>query len=313
MMKIIVLCGGVSSEREVSLNSGAAVADALNCNGYDAETYDVRSIDRFVRDWEGLGADGAFVALHGGWGENGRIQAVMEAFNIPYTGSGPEASMLAMDKTAAKLLFAAAGVASPEGFTAVRGAECVELASGLLKKYGKIVVKPNDDGSTVGLSFVTDISEYAAALEAAWAHKPRALVERYIAGEEATVAVWEKEDGETVALPPVHIKPKTGFYDYKNKYTHGCTEYVCPADFTDEVNDKLRAGALAAHKALGCRVYSRVDFRVTPDGGGFALEANTAPGMTSTSLVPKAAKACGISFGDFLSSIIRRSFSIQRG
>ena len=221
--------------------------------------------------------------------------------------------MTGMDKRLAKALFAEAGVRVPDGFTATRECENEALAAEYLKKYGKLTVKPNGGGSTVGLSFITDIADYGRALDAVWQLEDLALVEQYIPGEEATVAVWEREDGTVEALPAVHIKPKSGFYDYKNKYTHGCTEYICPADFTDEVNARIAADAVAAHNALGCRGYSRVDFRITPEGEAYALEVNTAPGMTSTSLVPKAAKARGIAFGDFLSAVIRRSFSIKRG
>lgn len=312
-MKIVVLCGGTSPEREVSLNSGASVAEALNGCGCDAQIFDIKSIKDFVLSWESFNADGVFIALHGGWGENGRIQAVLESFGIPYTGSGPEASMLGMNKQLAKELFREAGVKTPEGFIASRARPNSGLASEFLKKYGKLAVKPNCGGSTVGLSFVTDMKEYRDALKKVWELEESAIVERYIPGEEATVAVWEREDGKVEALPTIHIKPKSGFYDYRNKYTHGCTEYICPADFSAEINARLASDAVAAHCALGCRGYSRVDFRITPEGHAYALELNTAPGMTATSLVPKAAKAHGVEFGDFLSAVIKRSFAIKRG
>lgn len=313
-MKIAVLCGGVSPEREVSLNSGAAVAEGLREAGYEAETCDVKSIASFINDWNGgaVKADGVFVALHGGWGEDGRIQAVLEAFGIPYTGSGPEACMFSMDKTAAKLAFANAGIPTPAGFIATRRNDGLPAAKEFLKRYGKIIVKPNGGGSTVGVTQLTDIADYPRALELAWKSEPGALVEEFIEGEELTVPVWEKTDGSAEALSPIHIKPKNGFYDYKNKYTHGCTEYICPADMPEPVMEKLAKYGAMAHEALGCRVYSRPDFRVTADGRVYALEVNTAPGMTSTSLVPKAAKAAGMSFGEFLDKIIKLSFVIER-
>ena len=208
MDKIVVLCGGVSPEREVSINSGAAVAEALNGCGWEAQLYDIKSIKEFVRLWESFNACGVFIALHGGWGENGRIQTVLEALEIPYTGSGPEASMIGMDKRLAKTLFAEAGVKVPDGFTATRDCANEALAAEYLKKYGKLTVKPNGGGSTVGLSFITDAADYAKALEAVWQLEDLALVEQYIPGEEATVAVWEREDGAVEALPAVHIKPK---------------------------------------------------------------------------------------------------------
>lgn len=311
-MKIVVLCGGTSPEREVSLNSGRAVADALSQYGYDTQLCDITSISEFVREWPSYAADGVFIALHGGWGEDGRLQAVLEAFNIKYTGSGPEASMLSMDKTAAKYAFSAAGIPVPNGFIATREDCGRASAEKFLSLCGRIIVKPNGGGSTVGVTQLSDISAYQGALELAWQSEKRALIEEFIDGEEATVPVIELTDGRTVALPPIHIKPKVGFYDYQNKYTPGSTEYICPADFPAEINSRLADMAVAAHNALGCRCYSRIDFRVSANGALCALEANTAPGMTATSLVPKSAKARGIPFGEFLDGVIKISFAIDR-
>lgn len=312
-MKVVVLYGGVSPEREVSLSSGAEVASALNGCGCEAVLYDTVSISKFIEDWPSFKAEGVFVALHGGWGEDGKLQAVLEAFGIPYTGSGPEACMLSMDKAASKLLFKDCGVPVPEGFIVTDASNLhLDAASSYLKKYGKIIVKPNFGGSTVGVSISSNIECYKKAIAEAFRYGEKVLVERFIEGEEVTVPVWEKDYNETIALPVIHIKPKTGFYDYKNKYTHGCTEYICPSDLSSELNEKLAELAVKAHLSLGCRTYSRIDFRVTPEGEIFALEANTAPGMTSTSLVPKAAKAYGLSFGQFLNRLIENSFSIKR-
>ncbi|MBQ9882035.1 MAG: D-alanine--D-alanine ligase [Synergistes sp.] len=311
-MKIVVLCGGTSPEREVSLNSGKAVAEALSGCGYKTELCDITSISGFIKDWPSYNADGVFIALHGGWGEDGRLQAVLEAFGIKYTGSGPEASMLSMDKTAGKFAFAAAGVPVPEGFIATRENDARGCAEEFISRFGRIIVKPNGGGSTVGVTQLSDLSAYKEALELAWCSEKKALVEEFIDGEEATVPVLELPDGRTVALPAIHIKPKVGFYDYTNKYTPGSTEYICPADFPASVNSRLAEMAVAAHKSLGCRCYSRIDFRVQADGSLCALEANTAPGMTATSLVPKSAKAYGIPFGEFLDGVIRISFAIDR-
>ena len=307
-MKIVVLCGGVSPEREVSLDSGAAVTAALCEFGYDAVSYDVKSISDFIKDWPSLDAEGVFIALHGGWGEDGRIQAVLEAFEIPYTGSGPEACMFSMDKTAAKLAFKNAGIPVPDGFLATREEPNIALAEDFLRKYGRIIVKPNGGGSTVGVTQVADMEDYCAALELSWQSEPKALVEQFIEGEELTVPVFQELHGAAAALPPIHIKPITGFYDYKNKYTHGNTEYICPADFPEETMREIcRYGAMA-HNALGCSSYSRTDLRLAPDGGLYVLETNIAPGMTSNSLVPKAAKAAGMGFGEFLDKVIKVSF-----
>lgn len=311
-MKIVVLCGGTSPEREVSLNSGKAVAEALSGYGYKTELCDITSISSFIKAWPSYNADGVFIALHGGWGEDGRLQAVLEAFGIKYTGSGPEASMLSMDKTAGKFAFAAAGVPVPEGFIATRENDARACAEEFISRFGRIIVKPNGGGSTVGVTQLSDLSVYREALELAWRSEKKALVEEFIDGEEATVPVLELPDGRTVALPAIHIKPKVGFYDYTNKYTPGSTEYICPADFPASVNSRLAELAVAAHKSLGCRCYSRIDFRVQADGTLCALEANTAPGMTATSLVPKSAKTYGIPFGEFLDGVIRISFAIDR-
>lgn len=312
-MKIAVLCGGVSPEREVSLSSGDAVTKGLREAGHDAEFCDISSIRGFIRDWENgkIKAEGVFIALHGGWGEDGRIQAVLEAFEIPYTGSGPEACMFSMDKTAAKLAFKNAGIPTPDGFIASRENAGLKKAEEFLAKYGKIIVKPNGGGSTVGVTQLTDLDSYQSALELSWQSEPNALVEQFIEGDEITVPVWESERG-TEALPAIHIKPKSGFYDYKNKYTHGCTEYICPGDFSPEITEKLAELGTACHNALGCRIYSRADFRLSPEGELYALEVNTAPGMTGTSLVPKAAKCSGMDFPIFLDKVVKNSFSLKR-
>ena len=311
-MKIVVAYGGVSPEREVSLSSGLAVAKALEQAGFETLLEDVQSASGFIKKWPSLGADGVFVALHGGWGEDGRFQACLEAFGIPYIGSGPEACMLAMDKTVAKLIFAANKIPVPSGILKRKGSSCGNREIALLDEYGRLIVKPNSAGSTVGVTQVSRYEELAAALSEAWRIEDSAIVEAYIPGREITVAVWEKESGEIIALPAVDIRPKEGFYDYRNKYTAGATEYLCPAPFSPETSERVSRLAINAHCSLGCRSYSRVDFRVTSCCDIFMLEINTAPGMTATSLVPKAAAAFGVSFQEFLRSIIKVSFAINR-
>ena len=311
-MKIAVVCGGTSPEREVSLSSGRAVAEALQGAGHDVLLSDVTKPRDFVAAWKETKAECVFVAMHGGWGEDGRLQTCLEAFGIPYTGSGPSACLCAMDKRVSRCLMASCGVSVPDGYAKERGSAVGASDIAMLKKYGTLVTKPNGGGSSTNVSFVTSADELAKGLELAWSEGGLALVERYIPGREVTVPVWEKEDGEVIALPAIDIRPKDGFYNYKNKYTHGCTEYICPAKFPKKTYERLNAMAVAAHKSLGCRVYSRVDFRVTEDDDIYALEVNTAPGMTGTSLVPKAARSYGLSFAEFLESVIRVSFSIQR-
>lgn len=314
-MRILVACGGTSPEREVSLNSGEAVASALAEIGYEVIKADIKSPAEIIENRFDYNADGVFIALHGDWGEDGTIQTCLGAYGIPYTGSGPEGCYNAMYKDVARFLFEGCRVKVPFGYTKPKGSKFDERDAEILKKYGHLIVKPNSGGSTVGLTQVTEESQFDEALEKAWnsyIFEDKALIEQFIPGEEATCAVYEEENGEVIALPAVHIQPKTGFYDYKNKYSHGSTIYTCPADFSPEISKIIADSAVAAHKSLGCRVYSRTDFRITPDGEVYALETNTAPGMTSTSLVPKAAKAAGFSFPEFLDKVIKVSFAIKR-
>lgn len=311
-MKVAVVCGGVSPEREVSQNSGAAIAKALEQAGHTVVMEDVRTPRAFLEKWPTLGADGVMVALHGGWGEDGRFQACLDAFGIPYTGSGPTACAFAMDKNASKLIFEANGVRGPEGFVARRGEAYGAQLNELLSIYGKLVVKPNGGGSSTRITIASAPETLAKGIEKAWEEDERALVEAYIPGSEITVAVWEREGGETEALPVIEIRPKEGFYDYEHKYTAGYTEYLCPAPMSEALTEKIKTLAVAAHKSLGCRGYSRVDFRVTPEDDVYALEVNTAPGMTATSLVPKAAAAAGMPFAQFLEKLMRVSFAIER-
>lgn len=311
-MKIVIACGGVSQEREVSLNSGASIAEALKNAGHEVVLVDVTSPRQFVSEWPSYAADGVLIALHGGWGEDGRFQACLEAFGIPYTGSGSEACMLAMDKSIAKLIFAANRVRCAEGVVKHRDSACGNRETTLLGEYGKLVVKPNGGGSSTHITIASNEEELRAGLEKAWEEEDRALVEAYIPGREITVAVMEQENGETVALPIIEIRPKEGFYNYQNKYTKGCTEYLCPAPLSPKLTEQIQSLAVTAHKSLGCRVYSRVDFRVTPEDEIYILEVNTAPGMTATSLVPKAAAAAGMTFAEFLERMTKISLSLDR-
>ena len=309
-MKIVVACGGLSPEREVSLNSGAAVCAALNNAGVEATLVDVKEIRDFLINWPEYNAEGVYVALHGGWGEDGTFQNALEAFNIPFTGSASDASFLGMNKYLAKLVFKDNGVPVPDGILVKNDSPLAkERVSEFFEKHKKIIVKPNSGGSTVGVTIVTAKEEIDAALSDCWSIEPFALVEEFIEGDELTVPVMEQESGICSALPPIMICPKTGFYDYKNKYTSGATEYKCPAPVPSQITSKLSEIAVRAHNSLGCRVYSRVDFRMNKNGELYVLEINTAPGMTATSLVPKAAGAAGYDFPDFLKKVIVTSFS----
>ena len=311
-MKILVLAGGTSPEREVSLNSGKAVTEALASIDYNSIFTDITDPLSLPNLYKTNNADGVFIALHGSWGENGVIQAICEAANIPYTGSGVLGSALAMNKFMSKPLLNNVGIKTPASFVASLKTPNVNLAQNLLEKNKKIFVKPNTGGSTVACSTVTSVDEYISALNLACQNEEFALVEEFIEGEEVTVPVFEDDTNTPFALPVIHIKPKTGYYDYTNKYTKGATEYICPADFSNEITEQLQKQAVMAHKALSCNVYSRIDFRLTQDNEIYALEANTAPGMTATSLVPKAARAFGLEFPQFLQQVIERSFALKR-
>lgn len=298
MRRVAVLCGGDSREREVSLRSGKAVAEALNEAGFFADMIDLLRLEDADRV---KGYDGAFIAMHGDWGEDGRLQAKLSEMGIPYTGSDPHASALAMDKWEAQKFFARSGIPVPKSVFLPKNYDDV------VREIGRnIVVKPCAGGSTVGVSIIPELTPQNlndAVNLARESYAGEVIAEEYIPGHEITCAVWEN-DGVTEALPVIEIKPHEGYYDYANKYTKGATEYICPAEIDDETAKRIGNYAVKAHESLGCRAYSRADFRLTPEGEAYILEVNTAPGMTATSLVPKAAKAKGISMAEFVKAIM---------
>ena len=296
---VAVLCGGDGRERDVSLRSGKAVYDALNEAGFDAVLVDLKTLD----DAEKLtGFDGVFIAMHGDWGEGGQLQAKLEAMHIPYTGSGPKASSLAMNKWQASEIFTRSGITMPEGM--LLPADFDEIVSRLGRN---VVVKPCSGGSTVGVTLIAGITsemlDYAVDF-AKESYDSEVMVEKYIDGREITCAVWERS-GKPQALPVIEIAPHSGYYDYTNKYTSGATDYIVPAHIDPEISAQVQDMAVKAHEALGCSGYSRADFRLSPEGRVYILEVNTAPGMTATSLVPKAAKAVGVSMSEFVGEIMR--------
>jgi D-alanine-D-alanine ligase len=292
--KIAVLKGGPSAEREVSLKSGAAAAEALRTGGFDVTEITVEGPDFILP----AGTELAFLALHGTFGEDGQVQEILQARGIPYTGANAEVSRIAFDKEKTKDKFRAAGVPTPEG-RLVASVDEVTLPLPLF-------VKPNEQGSSVGTHPATTREELAAALADALKFGPRALVERFIVGRELTVGVLGEQ-----ALPIVEIHPLDGFYDYTNKYTKGRTEYFCPAPLTDDVTRAIQQLALAAHRSLGRTVYSRIDFLLQKDMTAFCLEVNTLPGMTATSLLPKAALAAGLDFPALCRTIIELSWTAR--
>ena len=327
-MNIAVLLGGISPERNISFLSGRAAVFALRERGHSVIALDPsRGVHAIVSDDElraatavevtetelaGFsplkmiecftsalfdGIDLVFILLHGRFGEDGYVQSLLDLRGIPYTGSTMLASAAAMDKGLSKMLFQVAGIPTPF-WVSVRPdqADDTDLLAEVRKEInGPMVVKPNDQGSTVGMTILQQATdeELSAAIR---------LAGQFIPGRELTVAVL----GNT-SLPIIEIVPKDGYYDYANKYTQGKTEYFCPAELSEEVQNHVQNLAIAAHNILGCRAYSRVDFRLTEDNMPYCLEVNTIPGFTETSLVPMAARAAGIEFGDLCEEIIALS------
>ncbi len=289
---VTVLKGGVSSEREISLLTGAGVAEALRRQGVEVIEYDVTSRDFLLPDRERV----AFIALHGTFGEDGGIQDVLAANGIRYTGSGPAACRLAFDKLAARERFAAAGLRTARG-----GPWNMQTSW-----EGPYVLKPVADGSSVGVILVRSDLEEKAACELALSSGKNYMIEELIEGRELSVGVL---DGR--ALPVIELRPHDGFYDYENKYTAGKTDHLCPAPLPDEVTARVRAAAETAHNALGCEVYSRIDFILPEDHNPVILEVNTHPGMTPLSLLPEMAGVDGISFGELCARIVRLSLEVR--
>lgn len=290
--KVIVLKGGISSEREVSLRTGAAVEKALAELGYAVESVDVTSEKINFTDEK----TPIFICLHGTFGEDGELQSRLEKLGIPFTGSSSEACRLAFDKLLAKEKFLTAGIPTPHG-----GSWNATTVWPL-----PFVLKPVSEGSSVGVCLVKEVRDLDQAMEDSIASGRRMMVEDYIPGREVTVGILGN-----CALPVVEVRTKEGFFDYTNKYTEGRTEHFCPADFPEAKTKEIQAAALAAHQALGCEVYSRVDVMVPEEGSVRVLEVNTIPGMTAVSLLPDAARAAGISFNELCDRILKLSLELR--
>ncbi len=335
-MKIAVLLGGTSAERYVSMASGKGVALALRAAGHEVLAYDVANGAAGLVDPETLelptevapsaqelamfskrkiidaitalpeDLDVVFLALHGAPGEDGTVQSLLELRELPYTGSGILASALAMDKAMTKRVFEHYDIPTPLWFQLPSGTAGHDHLAAMVDEITAypVVVKPNDGGSTVGLTIVHEAGELAAAYELAGRYCSTVLFEEFIEGRELTVTILGNE-----SLPVVEIRPKSGIYDYTNKYTAGRTEYFCPAELPRAIEEELRELAIAAHRSLGCSGYSRVDFRLDPDNAPYCLEVNTLPGMTATSLVPKAAAAAGMQYTQLCERIIELALS----
>ena len=329
-MKITVLYGGRSAEREVSLNSGRSVAEALESRGHQvtlldpAEPRALLAVAPSAGAVAGAGAAAAkpgtglglerlqpgqivaasairdtevvFLALHGGEGENGTLQALLDLAGVPYTGSGMLASALAMDKRLSKELFVRAGVPTPAWTCLAPGAPARVAPEEVARLGGwPLVVKPNDQGSTIGLSVIQEESQLAPAVAQARKYAREVLVEQFIPGRELSVPVICGQP-----YPVIEIVPSHGIYDYECKYTKGMSEYRCPAPLDAGLALHIQELAVRACAALGCAGAPRADFRLSPSGEALCLEVNTIPGMTATSLVPMSARAAGLSFGELV-------------
>jgi D-alanine-D-alanine ligase len=289
-LNIVVMLGGPSAERKVSLRSGAAVAQALRSLGHEVSEIDPKH-GNFILPKE---TDVVFLALHGTYGEDGTVQRQLEKIGVIYTGCDAEASRIAFDKVLTKQRCIEAGVTTAK-FVAVKSAQAA-LPKNLQLP---LVVKPVRQGSSVGLQFVEQSGNWQNALAEALKFDSEVLVEEKIIGRETTVGIL---DGKP--LPIVEVRPKAGSYDYRNKYTAGCTEYFCPADFDGATTKRIQAAALGAFHAIGGRDYARVDVMVRADGKPVVLEVNTLPGMTETSLLPKAAAAAGLNYAELCQRMI---------
>lgn len=295
--RVGVLLGGTSSEREISLQSGAAVVAALVEAGVDHVAIDVG--DNAIADIQAAKIDRAFLALHGAGGEDGRIQAVLEYLNIPFTGSGVQASALAMDKLRTKQLWRGVNLSTPDFAVLNHNSEWQKV---LQQLGGEVMVKPAHEGSSIGMARVKNADELAKAYLAAEKYDGSVIAERLIVGSEFTVAILDDE-----ALPPIKLETNHTFYDFNAKYIADDTRYICPCGLSPEKEAELKQLALSAFHAVGCEGWGRVDVMADADLNFYLLEVNTAPGMTSHSLVPMAAKVRGLSFSELVLTILRCS------
>lgn len=289
---VAVVMGGPSAEREVSLNTGAAIANALREYGYT----NVVEIDldprNFGKQLAESKAEVVFNAVHGLYGEDGRLQTLLEIREMPYTGSGMIASVSCMDKVITKRMLRDAGISTPACLIVNKKESGIKEK--IMQRFSlPVVIKPASQGSSIGVEIVKEENQLDEALANAFKYSRDILVEEFIGGKELTVSMMQK-DGEVVALPVIHIAPHSGTYDYHSKYTKGATEYICPADLDEETTKKVQEISKQAYEVLGCSGVARADVMLDEEGNGYVLEINTVPGMTATSLVPKAAAAAGI-------------------
>jgi D-alanine-D-alanine ligase len=299
--KIAVLMGGTSAERDVSLNSGAAVLAGLREGGVIAHPVDPKDSD--VTRLKEMGFDKVFIALHGRGGEDGTLQGLLDLIGMPYTGSGVMASAISMDKLRSKLLWQGAGLPVAPWVAVTRREFESGLEVGVNQRIEQlalpVIVKPSREGSSVGMSKVDKADDLTSALALAFQHDEEVLIEKWLGGPEFTVAMLGEE-----ILPSIRIQPAGTFYDYEAKYLSDETQYFCPSGLEAEREEELKALVLKAWTVLGCRGWGRIDVKQDSDGQFYLLEANTSPGMTSHSLVPMAARQAGMSFSQLVVRIL---------
>ncbi|MEE9370433.1 MAG: D-alanine--D-alanine ligase [Sedimentisphaerales bacterium] len=296
-LKVVVLMGGIGEERDISIQSGSCVAKALSEAGINAVTSNIGPDNLDILEDDSI--DVFFIALHGRFGEDGQLQQILEDKSLIYTGSGPEASKLAFDKLASKERFVNAGITTPRVIPFDGQPGAAELEKQLLQLSERFVIKPVRQGSTIGVTIADDTESALEAAQQCLSKFGDCIIEEFIPGKEITIGILRNQ-----ALPIIEIKSKTGFYDYQAKYIDEQTEYLF--DTIDPiVAAKIQADALSCFNVLGLRHFARVDFRLSDDGIGYALEVNTIPGLTTHSLLPKAAEKAGISMSQLCLKIVK--------
>jgi D-alanine-D-alanine ligase len=297
-LRVGVLMGGSSAEREVSLKTGRSICEALRRRGYTVVPIEVdASLPHQIRNKKIMVA---FLALHGPGGEDGTVQGMLEVMKMPYTGSGVSASAVGMDKGLTRVVLQAAGVSIPPGMTLYARMIPARPPANLGLP---VVVKPCAQGSTIGVSIVRRLSQWKGALQEAYRYGEQAVVEKYIPGREVAVGVFGNQ-----VFPGVEVIAPGGFYDFTAKYGKASTRYVCPAPLSLKLERMLREQSLRAYQALGCRGAARVDFRIHTNGRPYILELNTIPGMTERSLLPMAAAKSGLTYDELVERILRDAF-----
>ena len=301
--KVLVLYGGLSKEREVSIRSGRAVAASLRRNGFIVKEFDFKGKIETVL--ESFSPDVVFIALHGKYGEDGTVQGALEIAGVPYTGSGVLASAVCMNKFITKKLFNSLDIETAEFLPFHKGEKLSYKEVTRYLKSNKIVIKPVDQGSTIGISIVDNEDDFKKGIKEAFALSDDIIVEQFINGKEITITVIGNNNN-VIALPTIEIVPENDFYDYESKYVPGMSHHIIPARISRVTDEKAKKNALLIYKNFGLRDFARIDFIVS-NGIPFALEVNTIPGFTETSLVPDAARAYGMTFDNLTAFIVNEA------